>query len=262
MTASPWQRRIERAEELSKQFPFATEMLAFYVHVARFQEELHRSLSDALPVRPIESCPSLQATELAVLTARFEPFLTMAEAHGPESLRSIIGDLRMRGAEFWSQLLDHAWQSFSAVDAAELLTTAFLQPYAELMRARSLATQGWPDPALCPFCKRKAGLGVLRQMSEGSSRWLICTFCLTEWRFRRILCPGCGEEKEQNLPVFTLGETIRLECCDTCKTYVKTIDMTKDGHAEPIVDELASAPLDLWARDRGYAKLRPNLLGI
>jgi len=35
-----------------------------------------------------------------------------------------------------------------------------------------------------------------------------------------------------------------------------------NGHADPIVDEIASAPLDLWARDRGYAKLQKNLLGM
>ena len=47
-----------------------------------------------------------------------------------------------------------------------------------------------------------------------------------------------------------------------CKTYIKSIDLTKNGRAEPLVDELASAPLDLWAREHGYAKLQNNLLGI
>ena len=46
------------------------------------------------------------------------------------------------------------------------------------------------------------------------------------------------------------------------KTYTKSLDLTKDGHAEPAVDELASAPLDLWAREHGYAKLHAHLLGL
>ena len=58
------------------------------------------------------------------------------------------------------------------------------------------------------------------------------------------------------------GKMYCLDCCDSCKTYIKTVDLTLNGHAEPIVDELASAPLDLWARDRGYAKLQKNLLGM
>jgi FdhE protein len=53
-----------------------------------------------------------------------------------------------------------------------------------------------------------------------------------------------------------------MECCDSCRTYLKTIDLTKNGLADPLVDELAHVPLDLWAQERGYAKLRPNLLGM
>jgi formate dehydrogenase maturation protein FdhE len=51
-------------------------------------------------------------------------------------------------------------------------------------------------------------------------------------------------------------------CCDACKTYIKRIDLTKNGRAEPLVDELASAPLDLWAREPGCTKLQSNLLGM
>jgi len=53
-----------------------------------------------------------------------------------------------------------------------------------------------------------------------------------------------------------------VECCDTCHTYIKSIDLSKNGLADPLVDELASVPLDLWAQDRGYAKLHPNLLAM
>jgi formate dehydrogenase maturation protein FdhE len=42
---------------------------------------------------------------------------------------------------------------------------------------------------------------------------------------------------------------------------LKTVDLTKAGLAIPVVDELATIPLDLWARERGYEKLQINLLG-
>jgi FdhE protein len=101
-------------------------------------------------------------------------------------------------------------------------------------------------------------------MGDGGSRSMVCSFCLAEWEFRRIVCPGCAEENEKKLAVFTATDFdyIRVECCDTCKTYIKTVDLTKNGRAEPLVDELASAPLDLWAREHGYAKLQNNLLGM
>jgi formate dehydrogenase maturation protein FdhE len=53
-----------------------------------------------------------------------------------------------------------------------------------------------------------------------------------------------------------------VEACDSCHSYLKTVDLTKDGHAVPVVDELATIPLDLWAADHGYQKLRTNLLGL
>jgi len=55
---------------------------------------------------------------------------------------------------------------------------------------------------------------------------------------------------------------MRVEACDACHTYIKSVDLTKNGLANPPVDELAAIPLDLWAQERGYAKLRPNLLGM
>ncbi len=152
----------------------------------------------------------------------------------------------------------------SAPDAEGLLAQAFLQPYAELLRSRALPRPVPTAYALCPFCHRKPGFGVLRQMGDGGARSMVCSFCLAEWEFRRIVCPGCAEENEKKLAVFSATEFdyIRVECCDVCKTYIKTVDLTKDGRAEPLVDELASAPLDLWAREHGYAKLQNNLLGM
>ena len=54
----------------------------------------------------------------------------------------------------------------------------------------------------------------------------------------------------------------KLEACDHCRTYIKSIDLTKNGLAVPVVDELASVPLDIWAEEHGYTKLQPNLLGM
>jgi len=265
MTVSPWQRRIQRAQELAVQHSFAAEILGFYIHVARFQEDLHRRLSAAFPKPPSASIGGeLSAAELSQLSARFESFLTLAETHGPQQLSEMSRALRARGQTFWSELLNNSWTNHSPSDAQGFLAMAFLQPYAELLRSHGKLTPKEHTYALCPFCNRKPGFGVLRQMGDGAARSLVCYFCLAEWEFRRLVCPACGEENDRKLPVFTASEFdyIRVECCDACKTYVKTVDLTKNGHAEPMVDELVSAPLDLWARGQGYAKLQNNLLGM
>lgn len=262
---SPWQRRIERAQELIEQHAFAAEMLGFYLHLARFQEELHRDLERAVPKQAITVSPEeIGREELTTLGSKFASFLSVVQKHGPQLLADLARELRRSGDDHGIDLLQEAWRVQSPSGAREFLTQVFLQPYAELQRTRaSLAATG-SKYAFCPFCHRKPGMGVLRQMGEGAARSMVCGFCAAEWDFRRLVCPGCGEEDDKKLPVFTATDFdyIRVECCESCKTYIKAIDLTKNGRAEPVVDELASAPLDLWAREHGYAKLHPNLLGM
>jgi formate dehydrogenase maturation protein FdhE len=40
------------------------------------------------------------------------------------------------------------------------------------------------------------------------------------------------------------------------------VDLTKDGHAVPMVDEIATLALTLWAEENGYAKIETDLLGM
>lgn len=266
MAISPWQRRIQRAQELAEHHSFAKEILGFYVHLARYQEDLYGELSRWLPQRsmPNEVCRELNQPELSELSSRFESFLALAGTRGPEPTMQTSHELRSRGESRWRVLLNDSWNGHSRLDAVGFLALAFLQPYAELLRSCSTLENRTQTRMACPFCNRRAGFGVLRQMGDGAARSLICSFCLTEWEFRRLVCPACGEENDQKLPVFTASEFdyIRLEGCESCKTYIKTIDLTKNGRAEPLVDEMAAVPLDLWAQEHGYAKLQNNILGM
>jgi formate dehydrogenase accessory protein FdhE len=264
MTVSLWQRRIARAQELAGQHPFAAEILGFYVHLASFQEDLHSKLSRAMQAPAASLDRELTSSEISELGSSFEEFLSLAEAKGPKPLAELSRDLRSRGPDSWSDLLRASWLAAFASDARQILSQAFLQPYAVLLRSRAALRSSQSAHALCPFCNRKPALGVLRQMGDGGARSMICSFCLGEWEFRRIVCPGCGEENDKKLAVYTAAEfdCIRVECCEACKIYIKTVDLTKNGRAEPLVDELASAPLDLWAREHGYAKLHANLFGM
>jgi formate dehydrogenase accessory protein FdhE len=266
LAATPWHRRIERAETLARLHPFALEILSFYSSVARFQERLYGRL-EITAVRQEE--PAAERTgppELPLLISSFEEFLSVVEKNAPARLTEAAHELHGQSQAGWSQLLNDTWLSSdgSPERPAQFLARAFLQPYAEWLRSR--ATLDWRNynSSLCPFCNRKPGAGVLRQQGDGGQRSLLCSFCLAEWNFRRIVCPACGEEENGKLPVYTADEFdyIRVECCETCKTYIKTINLTRNGLAEPVVDELASAPLDLWARDHGYAKLELNLIGM
>jgi len=282
VASSPWQQRIRRAEHLAAQHPFATEILGFYVHAARFQESLYQSIGDPSPKssagiplavqrasRPLpgeQDADTTNPLDSSEALARFPQFLRLVGEKAPALLAQVARNLQTASPDGWSHLLSGCWSSADQPPSSpeEFLTLAFLQPYAEFARGRArLQLEGYTNP-LCPFCNRKPVLAMLRPQGDGGRRSLLCGFCLTEWEFRRIVCPGCGQEDHAQLPVYT-AETfpyIRVECCDTCRIYIKSIDLTKNGLAEPLVDELASVPLDLWAQERGYAKLQPNLLGM
>jgi FdhE protein len=263
-----WQQRIRRAEHLAKQHSFAKEILAFYIHLAGFQEEFFRRLEGVSGKKASVSLTG--PPELPELLTSFPAFLALVDKQAPPRLAEVAHSLAQSQAGVWTGLLNEAWSSVDQSpaerrpDPEEFLALAFLQPYAEFVRSRvPLQLEGYSH-APCPFCSRKPGMGVLRQLGDGARRNLMCGFCLCEWEFRRIVCPGCDEKDHAKLPVYTAEEfsCIRVECCDTCRTYIKSIDLSKNGLAEPLVDELASVPLDLWAQERGYAKLHPNLLGM
>ena len=104
--------------------------------------------------------------------------------------------------------------------------------------------------------------GMLRPSGQSARRSLVCGLCLAEWSWPRILCPACGENAFEKLAVYRAEEfpLARVEACDTCKVYLKTIDLSVDGRAVPVVDEMAAVVLDLWAKKNRYSKLRVNLL--
>jgi FdhE protein len=82
-------------------------------------------------------------------------------------------------------------------------------------------------------------VGVLRAEGEGAKRSLICSFCRTEWDYLRIACPACDERREEKLRFYTWSkfQAVGVEACDTCKAYIKTVDLTPNGLVVPEVDE-------------------------
>src|SRR5258708_11599703 len=274
MAGSEWERRIVRAKELGAHYSFAAEVLRFYVAIARFQEEFYEELGrsfgrSSAGAGSVASDPGPFAQALhPELMGGFETFLALVEQNGPDPLQEAARELRDGGDDSHFQLLTVFWNEGESAPLPagphDFFARAFLQPYAARVRLGSNMRWSGPTPYRCPFCKRKPGLGVLRPLGDGGQRSLVCSFCLAEWEFRRIVCPGCGEENHAKLPVYTAEELkhVRMECCDSCRCYIKTVDLTKSGLAEPIVDEMASIPLDLWAQKQGYTKLQCNLMQL
>jgi formate dehydrogenase maturation protein FdhE len=78
------------------------------------------------------------------------------------------------------------------------------------------------------------------------------------------VCAYCAEERPFKLGYFHTPayDHVRVEACDTCKRYIKGVDLTRFGLASPLVDEVAAAALDVWAKEHDYTKIEMNLVGL
>jgi FdhE protein len=251
-------------------YPSASEVLCFYERIVVFQKSLYSDIESACGHAKEARAPGTlrEELDLFVLLPKFPHFLALVENMAPAPLARSAAELISQGAQYWQGLLQAAWRDPdqqalpSLVEAA--LSRLFLQPYAEYLADHTQQAPPAQLRSVCPLCGGKPQAGVLRQEGDGGKRSLICSFCSNEWDFRRMLCPFCGEENAEKLVIYTADQFhhIRIEACDSCHLYIKTIDLTKNGNAVPVVDELAAIPLSLWAEENGYTKLQPNLLGI
>lgn len=271
MIPSKWDARIERARALEKVYPFASEGLRFYERVAQAQKSLYGELKSRLgklkTQRPRGGLR--QEFDLIFLLPRLAPFLSVIEQSAPAALAQSARAMRAKDGNQSKDALTRFWQAGSVSSAQlepseALLSWLFLQPYAECLADSTEIPALHETPPDCPLCSGKPQVGVLRQEGDGAKRSLICVLCAHEWDYRRLICPDCGEEDAHKLAIY-FGEGIahvRVEACDTCRHYIKTVDLTKDGRAVPVVDELATIPLNLWATEHGYSKSETNLLGL
>ncbi len=247
MSSSAWDQRIARAEKLAATHPAAAELLTFYAEIARVQKSIYDALAE------------LRDLDTTLLIPHFELLLSVVRRIGPQPLAQAAGELAGTDRALQNLLIDPDL----IPEIHVFFARAMLQPYTECLARRSdVSVEN--SPSTCPFCGEKPQVGVLREEGDGGKRSLICSLCSTEWEFRRLVCPGCGEESTDKLPVYTASEFeyVRVEACESCHTYIKSVDLTKNGLAVPVVDELATTPLNVWAEANGYTKLQLNLLGI
>jgi formate dehydrogenase accessory protein FdhE len=271
--AGEYDARIRRAEYLASKHPFAAEVLRFYSRVAEFQKNFYADLKKDVGVQLARSASNvfrarMPSGDAGMLFARFNSFLSLIERAGPTALVAAARGISGLDAVSKRALLEAYWEVGGTNDQligpfAQFIPRAFNEPLAELMAAYMSAPPAVSTPHSCPLCGGLPLLGVLRLEGDGGKRRMMCSFCLQEWDFRRIYCPTCGEADEKKLPVYVAEQFphIRVEACETCKSYVRTIDLTTDGNAVPLVDDLAAIPLSLWSQERGYTRLQPNLLG-
>lgn len=269
-----WQRRATRARRLGGERPAVAETLIFYADLAEAQEGYLRRYSHAIVGG---SSPFADRLDHGVVFSALPAFLKTITTLAPTTLAEDLPFIHEHDQDRWRHRIETYWitggrEAWDADEMQRFILEALLQPFAEVVASSpaspspsgTFGTPGTPGTLACPVCSGTPVVALLREQGHGARRSLVCGFCLTEWPALRLVCVACGESTFESLPNFRSEEfpTARIDVCESCKTYLKTIDLTRDGDASPIVDDLASIPLDLWARDSGYRRNRVNLLGL
>jgi FdhE protein len=160
-----------------------------------------------------------------------------------------------------------AAEESGGADAGEsYVARALLRPYLEVLRARGAAFARSARRGPCPYCGGRPWVAARRDgaLLEGARRLLVCSACGLEWPTQRILCPACAEADPVKLPAFRdqRHPIVRLEACETCRRYVKSLDLSEDARPIPEIDDLLSLSMDLWAREQGFSRIEPGLAGL
>lgn len=148
--------------------------------------------------------------------------------------------------------------------AEDYLSRAMLRPYLEVLRAEGVSPER-PRHA-CPFCGGEPAVGAVRGGLDDvhGARSLHCALCGLEWEMDAVVCVACGECDPAKLASFASDAHpgVRLDTCQTCGRYLKTLALGHDARPLPEVDDLTSLALDQWADQQGFTRVEPGLVGI
>jgi formate dehydrogenase maturation protein FdhE len=255
-----WEKRVSRAEHLARDREASAPLLQFYAGLLRAQKHIFEGLNARRPSGELEH-------DLPLIRDSAPVLLRTVVTLGPHALADAAQHLLLEPGKALDEILVSYWHSPSD---DQFFGKAFTQPYATWLVETDTTPLGRQVARVdnrCPFCGGKPQLAVLDSadaQANGGGRSLYCSTCLSLWPFPRVRCANCGEASEPRLGYFhsPTYDHVRVEVCDTCRHYQKGIDRSRLGVAVPLVDDVGTTALDLWAREHGYTKIEMNLLGL
>jgi len=122
--------------------------------------------------------------------------------------------------------------------------------------ADQLAAYLSPDePWLQGYCPICGSAPILSILEDEGRRKLVCSFCGHLWSAKRVHCPYCDSSQNKDLHYFYSEEEkdTRVDLCDHCKKYLKTLDTRKiDRLIYPPLEQISTVHLDLKAQEMGF----------
>jgi len=278
-----WTDRRRRVTQLRGRHSFARQLLDLYGALLGVQE---KAFADAATASP-------DARDLAAYVAEVvvPGVVDVTLFAGPDRLRSEL--IRRLETEHPRQIVERWIAGETQAPVERYLARASLGPVLEAVdRQTRGACRGQRDARHCPECAGPPQVSFSAVPGEDlatGARFLECARCGVAWGYPRMTCASCGEDSSARLSVYSeLGTAsgergtvvrglpadesvarqravfphIRIEACESCRRYLLSIDLATEPAAVPVVDELAAIPLDLYAREQGFSKITPNLMGF
>lgn len=182
-----------------------------------------------------------------------------------EAEREGVFDRKEAFARFIADDADHFARLCELTPEAPRLIPFLVQasatPFVEVMAEAVVGEAGlgsvWQH-GHCPVCGSLPLIG--RLLEKEGHRSLVCSFCHSEYRTRRLQCPYCLEEDMEKLEYFDSPDEpgYMVNVCRSCNGYIKTADFRKlDKPSLPLFDDLESLALDMLASQKGLT--RPTL---
>jgi formate dehydrogenase maturation protein FdhE len=125
----------------------------------------------------------------------------------------------------------------------------FLTRSADAIMAKT-GLAGWTG-GTCPLCAGEPDFAVI---TPAADRILICGRCSARWHFHQLTCPFCANADRGRITSFASRDgQYRLYACDVCERYLKAFDARRASRpVMPVVDSVATLPLDAAAMQKGY----------
>ena len=187
-----------------------------------------------------------------------------------ESLESVAPEPMHGAASVIDAALVEEWLANREVGASVSMWLRIgSAPVLEAVAQSFVISADWTESD-CPVCRGIPQVSAIVEESDefmqGSPRYLICSRCAYWWRFARATCPTCGEHDPKNLGSFRAEAWpwARIDNCESCRSYIKTFDLREQGAGPvvPLIDDLATIALDLWAQDQGSNRSAASFAGV
>ncbi len=261
-------KKLDKQEKEEGKLPL---LLVFYRRLLGVQDEAYQRLGAAAAKTRLSTEVIAERIRNGIPILRFEDLdldlPRVREVYGRvaaifRAYPELFGEIPETATPELTEKLVKAWYegtSLPAGTASELLLKTVLQATLNpFLRRYSEALIGLfsGDSWLrryCPVCGGSPDFAFLDK--ERGARWLLCSRCDTQWVYKRLECPYCGNQDQNSLAYFTDEKEIyRLYTCQRCQKYLKAIDLRKTE--EDIIlplERLLTADMDRQAQEKGFS---------